>query len=79
MSKELEELNDLNNENIVYVHKEDWSEIQKKLKALEIMKQQLPNLLLIRNTKDYDEFLEKAGDNLIEEEYDLLKEVLKDE
>lgn len=76
MSEELEILNSLNTENIVYVYKEDWNEIQKKLKALTIMKSQLPNLLLIRNTKDYDEFLEKASDNLTKEEYDIVKEVL---
>lgn len=39
MSKELlEELNNLNNENIVYVYKDYWNEVQKKLKTLEIIK-----------------------------------------
>lgn len=39
MSKELEELNSLSDENVVYVYKEYWNEIQNKLKALEIIKE----------------------------------------
>lgn len=52
-------------------------EAQKIESAMSIMKRELPNLLLIRNTGDYDEFLEKSGDNLTEKEYNIVKEVLE--
>ncbi|MCR4661655.1 MAG: hypothetical protein K5765_06640 [Clostridia bacterium] len=74
MNKELEALNNLNCGNAVYVHKDYWNEIQKKLKALEIIKKGLEYFI------DYDEstktiYIDGAID-CDNKEYDLLKEVL---
>ena len=41
MNEELEKLNSLNTGNIVYVYKEYWDEIQKKIKTLEIIKENI--------------------------------------
>ena len=79
MSKALEELNNLNNENIVYVHKEYWNEIQKNLKTLEIIKEKFRILEPIgfdvkKNSIAFGCIIQKK--DLTKEEYELLKEVL---
>ena len=66
MSKELEELNNLNNENVVYVHKDYWNEIKKKLKALEIIKEHtlycenVDCFVFVNVTKEVNEFLKEV-------------------
>lgn len=37
----------LGNENVVYVYKDYWNEVQKKLKALEVIKKKMVNTKLI--------------------------------
>lgn len=80
MSKEVEAVISLRTRLVEKGIKDEFLEeliaIETALKALDIMKQQLPNLLLIRNTRDYDEFLEKSGDNLTEKEYSIVNAVL---
>ena len=52
-------------------------DIQKKLKALEIIKSVCPNIFWVMRTTTYKEYKRKCSDDtLLEEEYDLLKEVL---
>ena len=80
MSKELEALNDLNDENIVYVHKDYWNEIQKKLKALEIVKEKEVNVFIFLHSGDletYNDMCETEEEKITQEEYELLKEMLE--
>ena len=57
--------------------KQDVNNIADKLKALEIIKQELPvDMLLIRNSVDYEHYIEVSDDNLSREQFYLLKEVL---
>lgn len=51
-------------------------DISKNLKALEIIKTEMPNLTLLASCSNYQRYKEKSGDNLTQEEYDLLKEIL---
>lgn len=71
MNKELlEELNNLNNENVVYVYKDYWNKIQKKLKALEIIKEKRVDVpILISYIKECpdDEWALKKYNSLCED------------
>lgn len=59
MSKELEALERIKKFYPTWrlSNRDAFNIVEKALKVLKIMKQQLPNLLLIRNTKGYDEFI----------------------
>jgi len=50
--------------------------VENALKALEIIKTEMPNLTLLASCSSYQKYKEKSGDNLTKEEYELLKEVL---
>ena len=56
---------------------EKLQEHYKKLKALEIIKVVCPNVFWITRTYTYEEYKKKCSDDtLLQEEYELLKEVL---
>ena len=72
---------------------EDFRNIEKELKALEIIKEKNVDIWCLKTTKNYDDYLHSpAPTNIVDEngvyheeqlltqeEYDLLKEVLKDD
>ena len=77
--KELEELKCLDFDNVVYVYKDYWNEIQKKLKTLEIIKKKGLDIREFRyaySLYEYNICKNIGCKELTKEEYDLLKEVL---
>ena len=65
--------------NVVYVYKTYWDEIQKKLKALNIINEKGINLYKLRmcnNVEEYNKLCNSALP-LTPKEFDLLKEILK--
>lgn len=84
MSKELEALQDLSKLVFVYGGIKQYQIIEKSLKALEIIKEKevdIHNLLISETVEQYNSYTHWLGykGNLTQEEYDLLKEVLKNE
>lgn len=76
MNKELEALlNNLNCGDIVYVYKKYWNEIQKKLKALEIIKGSGFSLEFDESQNEWFLHISARGTGI--KIHDLLKEVLK--
>ena len=69
-------------DNIIYVYKEDWDEIQMKLKALKIIKEKGVCVALLKSSnsvKSYNDTLkleDRPEKDLTQEEFNLLKEVL---
>ena len=79
-SKTLEELNNLNCEDVVYVHKDYWNETKKKLEALEIIKR-CPKEVIeeVEIYYSFEELYEDWGKMAFiksKEEFELVREVL---
>lgn len=66
---------------VTYTPRDIWEEERKKLKAFEIIIKTLPAFVYaITNSKDYQDYSSHYISPIItQEQYDLLKEVLKDE
>lgn len=86
MNKGLEALKRIRQETAPNTYNKDFDKekcceiIEKELKALDIIRNELPvNVFIIRNSVDYDHYIEFSDDNLSKEQYELLKEVLIDE
>ena len=83
MDKGLEALNEIKstwncmNPNSSLAKYSHFDIIEKELKALEIIKVVCPNVFWVMRTYTYEEYKKKCSDDtLLQEEYDLLKEVL---
>ena len=86
MSKELEALENIKREaGIPYfstlydidMWREDFKTVEKSLKALEIIKIVCPNIFWVMRTYTYKQYKKKCPDDtLLQQEYELLKEVL---
>lgn len=78
MDKYLEELNNLTNENIVYVDKRYWNEIETALKALKIVKKKRINLEYLKCCESYEQYKTICSywEEITQKEFDLLKDVL---
>ena len=77
--KELKHWKETNNENgVVWLPLFVVAEVEKSLKALEIIKEKKVNILLLELAENVDEYNERIVPNgrLTEEEFELLKEVL---
>ena len=61
---------------IELAHKYEELDVEKKLKALEIIKRDCPNITLLLTCKNYARYLVMSGGNLLKEDYDFLREVL---
>ena len=78
--KELKHWKETNNENgVVWLPLFVVEDIEKTLKALEIIKEKKVNILLLELAENVDEYNERIVPNgrLTEEEFELLKEVLE--
>lgn len=74
-----EELNDIHNKLVKHRNKER-DDVVKKLKALEIMKEKKVNLFALscsNNKETYNDLIAGPKRELTEQEFDLLKEILK--